>query len=488
VRHPIVLAALIALGLAGCPSSSSTPATVIQPAAPTVGEAEGRRGGDEPPSIAACTGGRHDLMVVDWAVEQRADLEAAMTAGVVGVAYDCRALRVLPGCGVDGSYGYVGVTRRDKTIAMATKDEIAANLPVGGLTWLSDVGVKLGRDRALEARLTLVGKRSAGRRGATRAELPDGCDDATHVVRAASVGAFSVATVAAAELGGSAKVAGKGATAASRAETRTLSADGDLEACAAAKPDATAPPDQCGAIVRIELEPLGGDAAATQACPPGFAVADGACRRPDDAPHQCDPADPRACDAQCERGHAGSCTSLAAALHAGAGIDKDWGRAILVWRRACDAGELVACRDLGRATVAGEGIKKDAAAGVALLDQACLGGDGAACVDQGAALLARKATAEQAQYAFRRACYGGEPDGCRALGDLYAKGKGGLGKNPKIAAKFYERGCKDGVMAACTGLADAYRTGKGMAKDPTRAKALYVDACDRGHAPACKHR
>ena len=97
----------------------------------------------------------------------------------------------------------------------------------------------------------------------------------------------------------------------------------------------------------------------------------------------------------------------------------------------------------------------------------------------------RKTTAIDAQYAYRRACYGGEASGCTALGDLYFKGKGGIAKSPELAPKFYDRGCRAGDHAACYGFAEGLRTGKGIAKDVPRAKALYPDACNAGFTPAC---
>ncbi|MDQ3367743.1 MAG: hypothetical protein M3680_20155, partial [Myxococcota bacterium] len=314
---------LLVVLVSGCPGS--TPAQTVQPTVPTVAGADpGMRG----PTIEACkTPARHDLMVVDWSPEARGDLEVAMKEGVAVLAYDCRSAKLVPACSIVGTYGYIGTTRREKKIEMTTSDEVAANLPVGGLTWLSDVGGKLARDSAVLAQLVMVGKRSSAKKQASRTELDGGCEGATHFVRAATVGAFTVAAGSRAELAASASVLGKGAKAGSTSSTKIHAQDGDVESCATSKPDGKVPPDQCGAVVRIEIEPIGVAASVTPdlavaTCAPGFAMADGACVGLD-KPHQCAPSDAAECAAQCEAGHAASCATLAVIHRDGTGGAKD---------------------------------------------------------------------------------------------------------------------------------------------------------------------
>lgn len=458
---------------------------------PTVASADP---GAKAPSIEACKSpARHDLMVVDWTPEARGDLEVAMKEGLAVLAYDCKSAKLVSACSLTGTYGYIGTTRREKKIEMTTSDELAANLPVSGLSWLTDVGGKLGRESSVLAQLVMVGKRSSAKKQAQRAELAGGCEGATHFVRAATVGAFAVASGSKAELGASASIFGKGAKAGSTSATKLHSQDGELDACKASSPDGKAPPDQCGAIVRIELEPLDGSAAATPdlaiaTCAPGFAMADGACVR-EAKPHQCAPADAAACAAQCEAGDAGSCATLAVIHREGQGGAKDWAKAAELGQRACDKDVILGCRVAAAAKLGGEGVKKDKAGGIALLERACQAGDGMGCVELGIARLADKQLAGDAQYAFRRACYGGgEHAGCAWLGTLYADGKGGMTRSPKLAASFFEKGCKEGSHLACTGLGVLLASGKGVAKDAARAKQLFEAACNAGHQPACKKK
>ena len=443
------LAAALAL-LAGCPSSQG-PATKVQQPPPTVASASGTKASIEPCTTPA----RADLMVVDWTPEARGDLEVAMKEGLALVAYDCKSAALVGECSLAGEYSYIGTTRREKKIEMATSDDVAANLPVSGLSWLTEVSGKFGRETALLAQMTMVGKRSSAKKQAQRGDLTGNCARATHYVRAATVGAFAVAAGSKAELGASLTVMGKGANAGSKSSTTLQSQDGDLASCATSTPDSKTPPAQCGAIVRIELEPIGAAPAAqpelvAATCAPGFVMADGACVRPD-KPHQCAPDDSANCAKQCDAGDAASCGTLAMLEKA------DPAKATPLAQKACDANNAVGCRVLASFKLAS---KKDKAEGIKLLDQACNAGDGMGCVELGVAKLDDKKLASEAQYAFRRACYGGgEHEGCAWLGTLYAEGKGGMTRSPKLATQFFMKGCAEGSARACTGLETQCKAG-----------------------------
>jgi TPR repeat protein len=488
-RFAVVLA--FAAALAGCPAGK--PAKVIQPDPPKVGDADPVM---KPPSIDACkTNWRHDLMVVDWTPELRGDLEVAMKQGIAFVTYDCKSLKLQDACSFEGSYGYIGTTRREKRIEMSSRDEIAANLPVGGLSWLSDIGAKLGRESALLAQLVMVGKQTSTQKLILRRDVQGSCDGVTHFVRAATVGAFVVASGSKAELEASAEIIGKGASAGSKSSTKIQAQDGDLEACAGSKSDDKAPPDQCGAVVRIELEPIGAGGLPYEAqglvaplCAPGFAWGDGACVAAS-KPHRCTPGDEKDCTAQCEAGDAASCATLSIMLRDGIAAVTDPKRSAELAERACDKDVILGCRTLAAAKLAGQGTAKDGKAALALLEKACEAGDGKGCLELGEARLGDKKAAADAQYAFRRACYGGgEIEGCAWLGMLYAQGKGGLTANAKLAVPFYEKACDEGSARACDGLAGLVKAGKGVPKDPKRARELYEQACNLGLASACKKK
>jgi hypothetical protein len=397
--------------------------------------------GNKAPVIEACTTpARADLMVVDWTPEARGDLEVAMKEGLALLQYDCKSAKLVPSCSLAGTYGYIGTTKREKKIEMATSDAVAANLPVSGVSWLTEIGGKFGRETALLAQMVMIGKRSSAKKVAQRGELEGTCTEATHYVRAATVGAFAVASGSKAEIGATATLMGKGGTADSKSATKLESQDGDMAACDSSTPDSKQPPAQCGAIVRIELEPIGAAPAAmpelvVPACAPGFVMSDGACVRPDQ-PHQCSPDDAAACKTQCDAGNLASCATAAT-------LGKD----VELAKKACEGNIPLGCRVQAELTTAA----KDK---VAILERACAAGDGAGCVDLGVVKLADKKLAGDAQYAFRRACYGGgEFEGCTQLGLLYVEGKGGMTKNVKLATQFLEKACKEGSKRGCDELA-----------------------------------
>jgi len=53
---------------------------------------------------------------------------------------------------------------------------------------------------------------------------------------------------------------------------------------------------------------------------------------------------------------------------------------------------------------------------------------------------------------------------------------------------FFEKGCKEGSARACDGLGELTKAGRGTKRDPARAKELFEQACNGGHAPACKKK
>ncbi|MBA3538150.1 MAG: sel1 repeat family protein, partial [Deltaproteobacteria bacterium] len=190
----------------------------------------------------------------------------------------------------------------------------------------------------------------------------------------------------------------------------------------------------------------------------------------------------------CDAGHAASCATLAAMYRDGINVAKDWTKAAGLAQAACDKDVLAACRLIGNAKLGGQGVPKDLKDGIAVLDRVCLAGDTRGCVDLGIARLADKKLAGDAQYAFRRACYGGEFDGCAWLGSLYVEGKGGMRVSPALGIKFLDKGCREGSMRACTMQADVLTAGTGVPKDVAKAKALYAKACGAGEAVACKKK
>jgi hypothetical protein len=488
-----IRAALLIASLTGCPAGKA--ADTIRSDQPTVGDGPV----DSETGEASCDPERnYEVLAVDWEPEQRGDLEVAMKQGVVAVAYDCERLVVLDDCAADGGYGFIGMSRKEKVVKMKDADEVKANLPLHGIQWLADAKIGLGRGTSLDAAMVMIGARKTARRTLARGELDGDCERATHYVSSATVGAFVLATASAAEMAAAASFFGKGAGASSSSAREVHNKDGSIEDCMKAKPEANKAPAQCGAVLRLKVKALKGSAAEAASaaeseqaiavdvvsCPPGTVMVEGTCVKGTEQPHQCRPGDGGECAAQCEAGDAESCSILGSMHWRGDGVAKDWGRSVELHRRACEEGVARSCRYAGNSLRTGRGTKKDLRAAATLLARACDAGDGLGCVELGRVMIEKRDN-DDALILFRRACYGGEYEGCSEIGVMYKDGSGGLRKNPKLAAKFFEKGCKEGSLLACTELADAYAGGRGVKRDRVRASELRTEACNRGYEPAC---
>jgi hypothetical protein len=345
--------------------------------------------------------------------------------------------------------------------------------------------------------MIMIGKKNSARKRAHRSELDEDCAEATHFVRSATLGAFVLATSTAAEGKIAANFFGdQGAGAGSASAEAVQNKDGNLEDCNKATPNATSAPAQCGAPLRLSLKPIkegeGSPADAPEevevaSCPPGFVVTNDGCEKPQsDTPYQCEMGDAATCEAQCNKGHAGSCYVLGSMLRAGADGKKDWKRAAALLSKACEADHAEACRAAGAMVAAGHGVAKNAKQASEMLTRSCDGGDALGCVELGKLMLSdEKLNAGDAQYVFRKACYGGEYEGCTWLGNMRQDGLGGMKANPKMANKFFEKGCKEGSALACYKLGMNTRAGTGTKKDKAKAAELLERACQAGHEAAC---
>jgi hypothetical protein len=165
--------ATLVLVLGGCAASTGS-SSVPRSAVAALG----------PRAECKVTATQHKPLVVDWAQDERTDLEAELRQKqVVVVAYDCNELRLMPECHLQGDYGYTGVTRKETVQHFEGETEIGLNLPLNGLGIAAKLGAKTGRDAALDLALVTVGQRRSTRVTATRDDLVGQCDAATHFIR-----------------------------------------------------------------------------------------------------------------------------------------------------------------------------------------------------------------------------------------------------------------------------------------------------------------
>jgi hypothetical protein len=193
-------------------------------------------------------------LVVEWPSAERQALEAQAARQSVIVHYANCQLEVLRHCRAPGAYKFGGATRQDDRVAIKNRDELHANLPA----YAAQLEGKLARAGSLDVDMSIVGAWVSDVADIHASMLEGDCKGATHVVSAMTVGAFEFGTKADATATASASFAGAGGGASSASSREILSRAGDRQACAKPSSNPNAPPEGCGAVVRLELRPLSG--------------------------------------------------------------------------------------------------------------------------------------------------------------------------------------------------------------------------------------
>lgn len=489
----------------GCQGGPGGLARLLRPKEPSAAAALG-----EAPGATECrdVSGAVRPLIVDLKPEQRGDLEVAMREGVAIVRYDCGGLTLLTECHAEGSYGFKGVVLKQQVIRLADEDEVRANLPLTGVAVAARLGSALERGTTLDLATALVGNVTSTRVRVDRAELAGSCEGASHFVRGANVGAFVMQTGSATESVTAAQLFGAGADAGSASSRLARVEDGRLADCERATPDASDPPGNCRALIRLHLIPITGGAPATAVaaaapapatapageaapaatatdptaapaatssapgptaaasaagatatpeeddvgCPDGLVLSEGKCVAPDRArAHVCAGDDAADCRTQCDAGDAASCARLASLLARGIGVTADPAAAASYYGKACAMEHGVGCTRLGILTAQGKGTPRDETKAAEL---------------------------------FERACRLGEADGCFNLGVLTYDGAG-VPRDPTRAFALFVQACDAGKAVACVNVGAAYDDGDGVAPDPTRAAALFKRACEGDEARGC---
>ncbi|MCU0687098.1 MAG: sel1 repeat family protein [Polyangiaceae bacterium] len=430
-------------------------------------------------AAAKCTGEPKlaSPLVVDLDSSSRVDLEAAMKQGVVVVAYDCASLRVLSACKVSGGeYAYTGVSRKEDVVQMKNQDEAAVNLPFSG----GKAGGEIKSGNSIDLALVYIGQHATTVGRIDRAEMSGGCEEATHFLRSANVGAFSMATGSAGKVTAVAELFKIGASGLSSATRNVTTTDGSLEACRSSNPDAPAPPAECRSAISVQLMPLAGSTARKvekhapstgdlpepaepktekaerakeakpeiAACPPGFVRANGICTNAAEASHLCKPDDDDDCKAQCEKGSAESCYNYANGKKIAA---KD---RLPFYTKACEGGVAEGCGDEAFERWDVENANNPA--------------------NKDALELAKKG------------CGMGGAKACDVLGDFLGRwAEKGKYSNPAESLKAYDRGCSLGNGASCASAARALLAEAGVRKNEPKAIEYLERACYGDNNYAC---
>lgn len=521
------------------------PEVVVHPPRPTVSPTS-----NASESSGGCPAiGYTEPLIVDWLTTRRSDLGLAMKDGVAVVSYDCTTLKLLAQCKLSGTYSYAGVTRNEKVIQLTNPAEMQANVPFGAPAL--STAIEGSGAAAIDVALVPAGKMATTVTAGTAQDLAGSCEGATHFVRAALLGAFAMAPGSRGAARTVDQVFAAAGPAAASSQGGAASREGEVETCRGAKPDAQAPTERCHAPLRLELVPLVAKKTATvepatkpaeeelpklsSPCPAGTVLSGAKCSSPALAPaHLCEPADSRACAAQCGKGDVGSCYHLGIHYASGKDLPRDDARAADLFEKSCAAGVALACyarakqqlRDVqsgkvrpdtaGRAKVRefadkacemGDGwacfsvaewylsegpqavLPKDATRAVAFLRRGCDLGHGPSCSALGKMLVEGKLAAKDVAVAvgvLQRACEGGQSEDCLDLGDILRKGQGAPKDGVKAIAA-YRRGCSLGDMRACNAAGSVYGEGDGVPKDVAKAYAFFEKGCpEKGFgAEAC---
>jgi TPR repeat protein len=490
---------LIAAGACGGPSA----ANAIRPKATSASAALGDPGSAEAGVCRDVSEGGRPL-VVDWKPEQRGDLEVAMSQGIAVMAYDCHRMELLPDCLAEGSYGFKGVVLKQQLIRLQDEDELRANLPFSGSILAAELKGELARGTTVDLATALVGNMTGSRLSVVRGDLHGRCQGATHFVRRANVGAFVMQSGERAAVSSAAAVFGATTNGASHSSRLARVEDGIVESCKDASAEATRPPRNCGALVRVHLLPISSETPSNvaspdppmmptrleNACPNGLVLRDGKCARAEaQKAHECRADDVADCKAQCDMNQPASCARLARLISKGKAGNADPAASARLFDKACQADQADACSDLGVIIVLGKGVEQKPEQALKLFDLACRLGDANGCFNLGNLYYEGQGTAKDRERAFalfQQACNAGKPAGCINVGNMYDDGDGVAADSSKAFALF-KKACEGDAAAGCTNLAYMYAEGKSVTKDQSLALSLYEKSCRLANARGCEY-
>lgn len=490
------------LWLAAC----GHPGTAVTPKDIAVKDALGR-------PVVACTTDKPRAaqpIVVDLDDSTRTALDAAMSNGVVVVAYDCTTIKVLRNCKVGTEatkYEYGGVDPKEKVVSVTNSDELAVNVPMSS----GKMGAEIKSGRNIDIAMITRGQQSAAFDNVLRSSLTGkddtSCEGATHFIKQATIGAFAVVSGANGSVGAAAEVFNVGASGSSKADRKALSSDGSIDACKTAKEDGESPVKNCRAPLILELQPILAEApkdtkrdpkskdlpppeAEASPCPAGWVFAQGKCTKAAQAAHTCDPSDEQECKAQCDKGSAESCFNHGAILY-----KKDRKSALPSFEKACEADNADACGyvadtaswELPIGTTDPKLLSKVEKAAT----KGCEGGSGLACESLGQYFhfRAEKTDLKKARRAYRRACVFGTPSGCGAAAETYARAdaEAGVDADFVTAVEWGKRGCTDDLTTnECLELAKVYLDKRaGSARNEAKGMQILEAQCSKRSGDDC---
>jgi hypothetical protein len=200
-------------------------------------------------------------VVAEWSAPEKASLEAMLRSGPVAVEFHGCSMRVAPSCRLPGRYLWVRTTIATDVADISDEASLWAKLPLGA----ASLSAELAGSGKLAIKTMVAGQL---RLEAVRPELAlqaPGCERATHVVEAVSLGAFSLTRGGSLSGKAGLAVSSVEAGAGGKREASTIRSAGDVDACDYST-DA-GPDPACASPIQVFLAPVPGRSAAVG--PPG---------------------------------------------------------------------------------------------------------------------------------------------------------------------------------------------------------------------------
>ena len=220
--------------------------------------------------------GQLQPLIVEWSAPDRATLEAQARHAQLVVHYEGCQLEVLRACTVPAkfAYKYTAITPKDELITINSADQLYASIPVHAASFEG----KLAQKGQLNASMTIVGMYEAPSLAPASDQLVGDCARATHVVSALTVGAFEFFAGSALDAGANLNILGAAAGGEHKTNHETLSRDDNVKACVDSKRGDAEPPENCGALLRLELAGLRAAGVADPECAPGTVLVAHQCK------------------------------------------------------------------------------------------------------------------------------------------------------------------------------------------------------------------
>lgn len=224
--------------IAGCATGAASGPLV--PATPTV--------------ASACHLGAsaNSVLVTEWAGAEKANLQALLSGGAIAVAFSGCEMRLLPQCRLAGQYFWQRTTVASDRIEIHNEAELYAKLPLGALS----LGGELKKSGELAVETMTSGQARLQNMDAAQITQDPACADATHIVNAVSMGAFTL--TAGGEEGTKAELAvrGVGANGKLGQSAKIVRGAGQTSACSTATDQA--PAQDCASPIEAFLTRIPG--------------------------------------------------------------------------------------------------------------------------------------------------------------------------------------------------------------------------------------